>query len=223
MISAGRRTPVAATIPTDPPATVALVAAAPTPIPPTAIVPPTVPVLPTRAPATAIPPTALPTVAPLPTETPLPTATLIPPTVPLPTETLEPTVDALDESYQAGVIRTSGEFLTLLDQFSTEMSAADLLSDTWKLRVVPIMFSIQAEADQVLALQPSSRFRSADIQYKAAARHYKTAMDLFAKGVDHSSASLIQQSKTELQLGNSAIQRASALITALTHAPTPPR
>ncbi|MDQ2809779.1 MAG: hypothetical protein M3Z04_23120, partial [Chloroflexota bacterium] len=58
-------------------------------------------------------------------------------------------------------------------------------------------------------------FQAVDVRYKAGARHYKTSMDLLAKGIDQANNALIDQAGAELRQGNASIQAASTLLNAM--------
>ena len=90
-----------------------------------------------------------------------------------------------------------------------------MFSDRWILAVAAATVEVDLAADEGLALKAPPRFRAFDTAYKAGLRHYKSSMDLYRRGVDARSATLIQQANSQMLQGQAAMATATTEIKAL--------
>jgi uncharacterized protein YraI len=138
---------------------------------------------------------------------------------------------ALEKAYLDKMGQITGAYSTALDTFGTQMTTAGnnptlTLDDEWRTKTAMTLAMFTLLADEVRTLTPPDRMADLHTDVLAAAAHYEKVATLAADGIDQLDADLLRQATTEMQLGQEAIERASAKMQALptatpTAQPTP--
>lgn len=164
---------------------------------------------------------------PLPTDTaaPAPTETAEPPPTRTPRPTAAPTEAPPDDSaavleYRAAIQEIAGLYQTGLSGLADQSGAvgddpALILNEDWKITTAVFLASIRVANDQVRSQNPPEEFRAVHDELLVAADHFETMTELYAAGVDEISVEKLAGASESMQLGNEAVQRATALLVAM--------
>jgi len=173
--------------------------------------------------ATEIP--AEPTDPPPPTDTPLPVPTDTPAPTDTPPPTAAPTEEPAGESaeeltYRADIMRIIGLYKNGLDGLAAQSSAAGdtpalMIDDEWRGVTTVYLAAIRLAGEQARELNPPEKFQESHAELLIAAGHFDMMTTLYAEGVDEFSVDKLNRAAESMLLGNEAIQRATALISAL--------
>ena len=84
--------------------------------------------------------------------------------------------------------------------------------DEWTLNVAVQLVTIQALYDEAIEINPPSSMTNIHYKYVQAMKHFESATQLIAQGIDELDANLINQATAEMNLGGQLIDEATELI-----------
>jgi hypothetical protein len=104
-------------------------------------------------------------------------------------------------AYKDNLATWTRQYGTGLDQFAT-LNANPRLSDAnWKMNIVLAIYLIQGVDKEVAAYSPPPKFAAFHAKLQTAARHFDNATNLYMKGVDSASPSIVLQAASEMEAG----------------------
>ena len=124
----------------------------------------------------------------------------------------EPAITPSEQAYTITIADHSSKASEALYELSALMSNPLIGDDEWTLNVAVQLVTIQALYDEAIEINPPSSMTNIHYKYVQAMKHFESATQLIAQGIDELDANLINQATAEMNLGGQLIDEATELI-----------
>lgn len=129
----------------------------------------------------------------------------------IPTKIEKSNITASEKAYASIVSEQSKRLSESVTKLGSLLKNPEFYNDAWKVNVAAQLVTIHSIYDGAVALEPPSSMAEIHYKYVQALKHYDTAADLLAKGIDQLDSSLIDQATLEVYMGTDYLDEATNL------------
>lgn len=131
---------------------------------------------------------------------------------PAPAPAPTPQLTSSEQAYAITIVAHTTRVGQALTELGELMSNPQMGDDEWRLDVAVQLVTIRALYGEATEIDPPSSMTNIHYKYLQAMKHYATATDLIAEGIDELDANLIDQATTEMNMALQLTNEATKLM-----------